>query len=70
PVPATKTGDMWLVEMPLTEGRYVWTWRIDGKSPTDEEALAAVKSATSDASARVGVRLVRPLQRLADTDAK
>jgi hypothetical protein len=53
----------------LTEGRYLWMWRVDGKGPTDEEALAAVKR-TGDPSARAGVRTVRPEQRLADSLAR
>jgi hypothetical protein len=55
--------------MPLTEGRYIWQWRVDGKNPTDEETLAAAKT-PNDPSSRAGVRIVRPLQRLADSDSK
>jgi len=69
PVPATRDGDHWSVTLPLTEGRYFWMWRVDGKGPTDEEALAAVKL-TNDPSARAGVRIVRPEQRLADSLAR
>ena len=69
PVAATRDGDLWTVTLPLTEGRYLWLWRVDGKGPTDEEALAAVKS-TADPSARAGVRIVRPEQRLADSLAR
>jgi hypothetical protein len=69
PVAATRDGDLWSVTVPLTEGRYLWMWRVDGKGPTDEEALAAVK-VTNDPSARAGVRIVRPEQRLADSLAR
>jgi hypothetical protein len=69
PVPATRSGDVWTVTIPLTEGRYIWLWRVDGKGPSDEEAIAAAKT-SSDSTARAGVRNVRPLQRLADSDAK
>jgi hypothetical protein len=69
PVAATREGDLWSVTLPLTEGRYLWMWRVDGKGPTDEEALAAVKR-TGDPSARAGVRTVRPEQRLADSLAR
>jgi hypothetical protein len=69
PVAATRDGDRWSVTLPLTEGRYFWMWRVDGKGPTDEEALAAVK-VTGDPSARAGVRIVRPEQRLADSLAR
>lgn len=44
-------------------------WRVDGKNPTDEEAIAAVNT-PHDANARAGVRIVKPLQRLADSYAK
>ncbi|MEP6730085.1 MAG: M1 family aminopeptidase, partial [bacterium] len=70
PAAATRVGDMWVVEMPLTEGRYLWQWRVDGKSATDEEALAAVKAGDADPGASVGVRTVRALQRLTDADAR
>jgi hypothetical protein len=69
PVPATRNGDSWTVTMPLTEGRYIWQWRVDGKGPTDEQTLAAVKT-SDDPTARAGVRIVHALQRLADSDAK
>jgi hypothetical protein len=69
PVTATRSGDEWTVTLPLTEGRYIWLWRIDGKGPTDEESLAAAKT-SNDPTARAGVRIVRAVQRLADSDAK
>jgi hypothetical protein len=69
PVAATRSGDLWTVSLPLTEGRYLWLWRVDGKGPSDEEAIAAAKT-PNDSTARAGVRIVRPLQRLADSDAK
>ena len=69
PVAATREGDQWSVTLPLTEGRYLWMWRVDGKGPTDEEALAAVKN-SNDPSARAGVRTVRPEQHLADSLAR
>ncbi|MDQ6831423.1 MAG: hypothetical protein M3081_21390, partial [Gemmatimonadota bacterium] len=70
PIAATHTGDLWVVEMPMTEGRYLWTWRVDGKGPTDEESLAAAKIGGNDPSARVGIRIVRAVTRLADADAR
>jgi 1,4-alpha-glucan branching enzyme len=69
PIAATREGDLWTVTLPVTEGRYTWMWRVDDKGPTDEEAIAAAKS-SNDPSARVGVRIVNPIQRLADSDAK
>jgi hypothetical protein len=69
PIAATREGDLWTVTLPITEGRYTWIWRVDGAAPTDEEALAAAKS-SNDPTARVGVRVIKPVQRLADSDAK
>ena len=65
PVPATRTGEAWVVELPLTEGRYIWQWRVDGATPNDEATFAAV-TGPSDPNARSGVRWVRPVQRLTD----
>jgi peptidase M1-like protein len=63
PMPATLTGDAWVVEMPLTEGRYVWQWRVDGTGPSDEATIAAASAPPSN-TARGGVRLVRPIVRI------
>lgn len=69
PIPATREGDLWTVTMPMTEGRYIWLWRVDGKNPGDEAAIAAAKAPeTPDALA--GVRIVRPVQRLDDANAR
>ena len=65
PLPATRQGDVWVVEIPLTEGRYIWQWRVDGTPPNDEATLAAV-TGPADPNARAGVRWVRPLFRLTD----
>lgn len=70
PIAATRAGDDWTVEVPMPEGRYLYLWRVDGKSPSDQDAIAAVKSAASDSTARAGVRLVRPLVHLDDRDAR
>jgi hypothetical protein len=70
PIAATHTGDDWTVELPIPEGRYIWLWRVDGKSPSDEETIAAVKSGASDSTSRAGVLIVRPLVRLDDHDAR
>ncbi|HEX5435852.1 MAG TPA: M1 family aminopeptidase [Gemmatimonadaceae bacterium] len=70
PVPATRHGDVWTVEMPLTEGRYLWLWVVDGKRPSDEEALAAVKAGHGDETAIAGMRTVKPILRLPDADAR
>ena len=49
----------------MTEGRYIWQWRVDGSTPSDEATFAAV-TGPADPNARAGVRWVRPLQRVAD----
>jgi hypothetical protein len=63
PIAATRSGDVWVVELALTEGRYIWQWRVDGKLPTDEETLAAA-AGPPNPNARSGVRLVRAVQRI------
>jgi Peptidase family M1 domain len=70
PIPATRVGDRWTVTRALPEGRYVYLWRVDGTPPSDDVALAAVKSGASDSTARAGVRIVRPLERLENADAQ
>ncbi|HUQ80948.1 MAG TPA: M1 family aminopeptidase [Gemmatimonadaceae bacterium] len=68
PMPATRMGDVWVVELPLTEGRYIWQWRIDGATPNDQATYAAVPS--PGPSALAGVRVVRPLQPVTDAYPK
>jgi hypothetical protein len=50
-VPATRNGDVWTLDLPMSEGRYCWTWVVDGK-PLDTEFNGQPAS---------GARLVRPL---------
>jgi hypothetical protein len=69
PMLATRLGDEWFVELPLTEGRYVWQWRIDSALPNEEATFADVAS-PSNPNARTGVRWVKPLQRLTDGDPR
>jgi hypothetical protein len=66
PIPATRSGDAWVVEIPLSEGRYIWQWRVDGALPNDESMFAAA-AAPPSADARSGVRVVRPVNRLAES---
>lgn len=68
PIPATRTGDVWSVELALTEGRYLWLWRVDGKSPTDDATFAAV--AAPGPTARAGIRIVKPDVRVRDAYPK
>ena len=70
PIAATRSGDDWTVEVSMPEGRYLYLWRVDGKSPSDRDAIAAVKNASGDSTAIAGVRTVRPLVHLDDRDAR
>ena len=63
PVPATRVGDVWVVELPLAEGRYVWLWRVDGAAPSDDVVLADARRPT-DPTARAGVVIVQPVRHL------
>lgn len=54
PVPATKNGEVWSLDLPMSEGRYSWAWAVDGK-PLDGSYKGQTVS---------GVRFVRPLTRL------
>ena len=69
PIPATKSGDKWVVELPMSEGRYIWQWRVDGALPNDESMFAAAAAPPSP-DARSGVRVVKPMQRLAESYPK
>jgi hypothetical protein len=69
PIAATRAGDRWTVTRALPEGRYVYLWRVDGATPSDDVALAAATSPTPDSTARAGVRTVRPLERLESANA-
>jgi hypothetical protein len=60
PIAATRSGDAWVVELPMTEGEYVWAWQVEGGS-----ASAGGSSAAADSSL-TGTRVVRPLQRVTD----
>ena len=65
PIPATKSGDAWVVEIPMTEGRYIWQWRVDTAMP-DEASMFASVEGPPDPNARTGVRIVKPVQRITD----
>ena len=55
---ATKIGDSWVVELPMTEGQYVWSWQVgDAASGRGGAAGAPDQSLT-------GTRIVRPLERV------
>jgi hypothetical protein len=57
PIPATKSGDAWVVELPMTEGTYTWLWQPSDGSAGRGAALAPDSLLT-------GLRIVRPLQRI------
>lgn len=57
PIPATKSGDAWVVELPMTEGRYTWLWQV---TPASNSAAMAPESTLT------GVRVVKPLQRMSN----
>jgi len=54
-LPATKSGDSWVVEVPLSEGQYVHAWTAAGR--------AGQPSADADPPLS-GTRIVRPVQRV------
>jgi Peptidase family M1 domain len=54
PVPAAKTGDAWVLDLPMSEGRYSWAWQVDGK----------MLDGTYNGQPGSGVRVVQPLERL------
>jgi hypothetical protein len=70
PVAATRNGDIWTVELPLPEGRYVWLWRVDGSSPPDDVAVADAQRAAGDLGARAGVLTVRPVRHFPFADVR
>jgi hypothetical protein len=57
PIPATKSGDVWFVELPMTEGTYIWIWQ-----PSD--GTAGRGAALAPDSLLTGTRVVKPLQRI------
>jgi hypothetical protein len=54
-LPAARNGETWIVEVPLSEGRYSFVWSAAG-------AAAAAGAATDPALS--GTRVVQPLQRM------
>ncbi|HEX3865976.1 MAG TPA: M1 family aminopeptidase, partial [Gemmatimonadaceae bacterium] len=57
PIPATKSGDAWVVELPMTEGRYTWLWQVTG-------GPAPAANAPNPDPSLTGVKIVKPLQRV------
>ena len=54
PVAATKTADVWTLDLPMSEGRYNWAWQVDGKTLDD----------TYNGQPASGTRVVQPVERL------
>ena len=61
PVAATRIGDVWAVDLPLPEGRYLWLWRVDGKGPSDEVAISDALR-PGNLEARAGILVVKPVR--------
>ena len=59
-LPATRIRDMWVVEVPLTEGRYIHIWTAVGVTPASGRAGG---SGATDPEL-TGARIVRPLVRV------
>ena len=64
PRAATRSGDRWSVELPLSEGRYIWQWRVDGSAPPEDSLFADITGGPPRADARSGLLLVRAIQRV------
>jgi len=62
-VPATRDGDKWVVSLPLTEGRYVYSWQINGKP---RSIIKGGNPGTDGDPATTGAIEVRPLEPLTD----
>ena len=62
-VPATRDGDKWVVNLPLTEGRYVFSWQINGKP---RSIIKGGNPGTDGDPATTGAIEVRPLEPLTD----
>ncbi|HKT08659.1 MAG TPA: M1 family aminopeptidase [Gemmatimonadaceae bacterium] len=62
-VPATREGDKWVVTLPLTEGRYVYSWQINGKP---RSIIKGGNPGTDGDPATTGAIEVRPLEPLTD----
>jgi hypothetical protein len=58
PISAAIEGNAWVVDLPMTEGRYTWIWQLPDSTGGRGRAGAAADSTLS------GTRVVRPLQRV------
>lgn len=62
-VPATRDGDKWVVTLPLTEGRYVYSWQINGKP---RSIIKGGNPGTDGDPSTSGAIEVRPLELLTE----
>jgi len=58
PISAERKADAWVVELPMTEGRYTWLWQVTGG------ADAHVAGVSAPDSTLTGIRIVKPRQRI------
>ncbi|MGC1782998.1 MAG: M1 family aminopeptidase [Acidobacteriaceae bacterium] len=54
PMSAVRKGDVWTLDIPMVNGRFSWSWQVDGKKPEDGAQL--------DGQPLTGVRYVKPEQ--------
>jgi hypothetical protein len=60
PIPAARTGEVWVVELPMTDGEYTWLWQIN--TPGSGRGGAAGGADPS----LTGTRVVRPVERVSN----
>jgi hypothetical protein len=58
-VPAVMEGDRWVVELPMTEGRYAWSWQVVDPPGRGRGAVASDSTLS-------GTRVVLPVERVAN----
>lgn len=64
PRAASRLGDRWSLELPLSEGRYIWQWRVDDTAPPEDSIFTDIASKPRRSGTRSGLLLVRALQRV------
>jgi hypothetical protein len=61
-LPATRVGDSWVVDVPLSEGRYLYVW--SSADPASARGGGAASSTAPADPVLTGTRVVRPVQRI------
>jgi hypothetical protein len=64
PRAALRSGDSWSLELPLSEGRYIWQWRVDGSAPPEDSIFTDITGGPPRSGARSGLLLVRAIRRV------